>query len=132
MILKVKKNSKTNRHLRVCETIKKAVSEVFIRNDFPTASFFKIPLSVIKLEMSSDLKIAYVYVSSYEKISNEDVLDKIEQSKDFIAKEVVKLIELKFSPKLVFKLDDSMDNFDKINNLLMTNKVLQQAKQVMY
>ena len=52
-----------------------------------------MPLSVIKLEMSPDLKIAYVYVSSYEKISNEEVLDRIEQSKDFIAKEVVKLIE---------------------------------------
>ena len=46
----------------------------------------------IKLEMSPDLKIAYVYVSSYEKISTEEVLDRIEQSKDFIAKEVVKLI----------------------------------------
>ena len=128
MILKIKKNN--NRYLKVCETIKKAVSEVLVRNDFPTASFFKIPLSVIKLEMSPDLKIAYVYVSSYEKISNEEVLERIEQSKDFIAKEVVKLIELKFSPKLIFRLDDSMDNFDKINNLLMTDKVQNDLKKI--
>ena len=80
--------------------------------------------------MNSDLKIAYVYVSSYEKISNEEVLDRIEQSKDFIAKEVVKLIELKFSPKLIFRLDDSMDNFDKINNLLMTDKVQNDLKKI--
>lgn len=128
MILKIKKNN--NRYLRVCETIKKAVSEVLIRNDFPTASFFKIPLSVIKLEMSSDLKVAYVYVSSYEKISEDDLLDKIEQSKDFISKEVVKLIELKFSPKLIFRTDNSMDNFEKINNLLMTNKVQRDLKKI--
>ena len=128
MILKIKKNN--NRYLRVSETIKKAVSEVLIRNDFPTASFFKIPLSVIKLEMSSDLKVAYVYVSSYEKISEDDLLDKIEQSKDFISKEVVKLIELKFSPKLIFRTDNSMDNFEKINNLLMTNKVQRDLKKI--
>jgi len=128
VILKIKKNN--NRYLRVCETIKKAVSEVLIRNDFPTASFFKIPLSVIKLEMSSDLKVAYVYVSSYEKISEDDLLDKIEQSKDFISKEVVKLIELKFSPKLIFRTDNSMDNFEKINNLLMTNKVQRDLKKI--
>ena len=128
MILKIKKSN--NRYLKVCETIKKAVSDVRVRNDFPTASFFKIPLSGIQLEMSSDLKIAYVYVSSYEKISNEEVLDRIEQSKDFIAKEVVKLIELKFSPKLIFRLDDSMDNFDKINNLLMTDKVQNDLKKI--
>tara|TARA_B100000941_G_scaffold79086_1_gene54172 strand:- start:197 stop:589 length:393 start_codon:yes stop_codon:yes gene_type:complete len=128
VILKIKKNN--NRYLRVCETIKKAVSEVLVRNDFPTASFFKIPLSVIKLEMSPDLKNAYVYISSYDEISNEDVLEKIEQSRDFIAKEVVKLIELKFSPKLIFRLDESMDNFDKINNLLATSKVQNDLKKI--
>ena len=128
MILKIKKNN--NRYLRVCETIKKAVSEVLVRNDFPTASFFKIPLSVIKLEMSPDLKNAYVYISSYDEISNEDVLEKIEQSRDFIAKEVVKLIELKFSPKLIFRLDESIDNFDKINNLLATSKVQNDLKKI--
>jgi len=128
VILKIKKNN--NRYLRVCETIKKAVSEVLVRNDFPTASFFKIPLSVIKLEMSPDLKNAYVYISSYDEISNEDVLEKIEQSRDFIAKEVVKLIELKFSPKLIFRLDESMDNFDKINNLLTTSKVQNDLKKI--
>ena len=128
MILKIKK--KNNRYLRVCETIKKAVSEVLVRNDFPTASFFKIPLSVIKLEMSPDLKNAYVYISSYDEISNEDVLEKIEQSRDFIAKEVVKLIELKFSPKLIFRLDESMDNFDKINSLLATSKVQNDLKKI--
>ena len=128
MILKIKKNN--NRYLRVCETIKKAVSEVLVRNDFPTASFFKIPLSVIKLEMSPDLKNAYIYISSYDETSNEEVLDKIEQSRDFIAKEVVKLIELKFTPKLIFRLDESMDNFDKINNLLTTSKVQNDLKKI--
>ena len=128
MILKIKKNN--NRYLRVCETIRKAVSEVLVKNDFPTASFFKIPLSVIKLEMSPDLKNAYVYISSYDEISNEEVLEKIEQSRDFIAKEVVKLIELKFSPKLIFRLDESMDNFDKINNLLTTSKVQNDLKKI--
>ena len=106
------------------------MSEVLVRNDFPTASFFKIPLSVIKLEMSPDLKNAYVYISSYDEISNEEVLEKIEQSRDFIAKEVVKLIELKFSPKLIFRLDESMDNFDKINNLLTTSKVQNDLKKI--
>ena len=55
MILKIKKNN--NRYLKVCETIKKAVSEVLVRNDFPTASFFKIPLRTLEDRFKNDEEV---------------------------------------------------------------------------
>ena len=59
MILKRQKE-KSNRSLKVSETIRKAVSAVLVRNELPVDSPFIFPLSVIKVEMNTDLKIAYI------------------------------------------------------------------------
>ena len=61
MILK-RKYETTDRSLKVSEIIRKAVSEVLVRNEFPINPSFNFPLSVVNVEMNKDLKIAYVYV----------------------------------------------------------------------
>ena len=65
MILK-RKTEKTSRSYKVSETIRKAVSKVLVRNELPLDEPFKFPLNVIKVEMNSDLKIAYIYVTTHE------------------------------------------------------------------
>ena len=66
MILK-RKTEKTSRSHKVSEIIRKAVSEVLVRNEMPLDAPFKFPISVVKVEMNSDLKIAYIHVISHEK-----------------------------------------------------------------
>ena len=58
MILK-KRSEKSNRSNKVSEIIRKAVSEVLVRNELPLDIPFKFPINVVKVEMNSDLKIAY-------------------------------------------------------------------------
>ena len=123
MILKRQKE-KSNRSLKVSETIRKAVSAVLVRNELPVDPPFIFPLSVIKVEMNTDLKIAYIYVTTHEKIKKNEILNKLEECKKYLALEVVKLIDLKFSPKLIFRNDETIDQVNKIDQILNSEKVL--------
>ena len=120
MILK-RKTEKTSRSFKVSEIIRKAVSEVLVRNELPLEIPFKFPISVVHVEMNSDLKIAYIYVITHEKIEDADIIFKLNSCKQYIAKEVTSLINLKFSPKLVFKNDKSINDINKIENILRSD-----------
>ena len=67
MILK-RKTEKTSRSYKVSELIRKAVSEVLVRNELPLENPFNFPISVIKVEMNSDLKVGFVRGSSNTKL----------------------------------------------------------------
>lgn len=128
MILKRKK-SKSNRHLKVIEVIRKAISEILLRNDLPLSPNFEFPLSVINIEMSSDLRIAYVYVATHEKIENHKILSRLENCKKYIANKMSLLVELKFTPKIIFRNDTEIESHEIISKLLNNNKVLEDTKK---
>ena len=75
MIIKRTKQ-KSSRNLRVAEIIKKAVSEVLLKNELPLNPNFQFPLSVVSTEMSSDLRIAYIYVNTHEYLEKEEIINR--------------------------------------------------------
>ena len=123
MILK-KKTEKTSRSHKVSEIIRKAVSEVLVRNEMPLDAPFKFPISVVKVEMNSDLKIAYIHVISHEKLEDDEIILKLNSCKHYLSREVTSLINLKFSPKLIFRIDRSIDEMSNIEKVLRKEKVL--------
>ena len=123
MILK-RKTEKSSRSFKVSEIIRKAISEVLVRNEMPLDAPFKFPISVIKVAMNSDLKIAYIYVITHEEIEEDEILLKLKYCRHYLAKEVTSLINLKFSPKLVFRIDRSIDEISNIEKVLRKEKVL--------
>ena len=123
MILK-RKNEKTSRSHKVSEIIRKAVSEVLVRNEMPLDAPFKFPISVVKVEMNSDLKIAYIHVITHEKLEDDEIILKLNSCKHYLSREVTSLINLKFSPKLIFRIDRSIDEMSNIEKVLRKEKVL--------
>ena len=123
MIIK-RKTINTSRSYKVSEIIRKAISEVLVRNEMPLDVPFKFPISVIKVAMNSDLKIAYIYVITHEEIEEDEILFKLNSCRRYLAKEVTSLINLKFSPKLVFRIDRSIDEISNIEKVLRKEKVL--------
>ena len=128
MILK-RKSEKTSRSFKVSEIVRKAISEVLIRNELPLDEPFKFPINVVKVEMNSDLKIAYIYVITHERIGETEIIDKLNSCKQYLAKEVTSLVSLKFSPKLVFRNDKSVNEISNIEKLLRSKKVLNDLKR---
>ena len=129
MILK-RKTEKTSRSHKVSEIIRKAISEVLVKNELPLDTPFDLPINVVKVEMNSDLKIAYVYVVTHEKIDETNIILKLNSCKQYLSREVTSLINLKFSPKLVFRNDKSINEITNIEKLLRSEKVLNDLKEI--
>ena len=127
MILK-KRAEKSNRSNKVSEIIRKAVSEVLVRNELPLDIPFEFPINVVKVEMNSDLKIAYIYVITHEEIDDSEIIERLNSCKYYLAREVTSLINLKFSPKLVFRNDKMINEINEIEKVLRSDKVLNDLK----
>lgn len=128
MIIK-KKYNQSNRHFKVTENIKKSISEILLRNELPIESSFNFPLTVIEVKMSDDIRHAYVYISTHETLEEKEILKKLKDSSHYIAKEMNKLVSMKFLPKLIFRFDKTSKNYEKIAELLNSEKVQEDLKK---
>ena len=128
MILK-KKFNQSNRHFKVTENIKKSISEILLKNDLPIDPSFNLPLTVTEVKMSEDIRTAYVYVSSYDDLEEQLVLSRLKESTYHIAKEMSKIVSMKFLPKLIFRIDSTSENYEKISQILNSEKVQQDLKK---
>ncbi len=128
MILK-KKFNQSNRHFKVTENIKKSISEILLRNELPIDQSFNLPLTVTEVKMSEDIRTAYVYVSSYDDLEEQVVLSRLKESTYYIAKEMTKIVSMKFLPKLIFRIDSLSENYEKISQILNSEKVRQDLKK---
>ena len=128
MILKRQK-IKSNRSLKVIEVIKKSISQILLKNDLPLNPNFRFPLSVVSVDLSSDLRIAYVYISTHETIDDEEIIKRLESCKKYISDEMNLLVDLKFMPKLIFRNDKQILSQKKINELLNSKKVQEDLKK---
>lgn len=124
MILK-KKFNQSNRHFKVTENVKKSISEILLKNELPIDPSFNFPLTVIEVKMSEDIRTAYVYVSSHDELDEQIVLSRLKESAHYIAKEMSKIISMKFLPKLIFRVDSTSENYEKITQILNSAKVQQ-------
>ena len=128
MILKRQKN-KSNRSFKVIEVIKKSISQVLLKNELPLYPNFQFPLSVVSVDLSNDLRIAYIYVSTHEIIDDEEIINRLDSCKKYISSEMNLLVDLKFMPKLIFRNDKQILSHKKINELLNSKKVQEDLKK---
>jgi ribosome-binding factor A len=124
-----KKYNQSNRHFKVTENIKKSISEILLRNELPIETSFNFPLTVIEVKMSDDIRHAYVYISTHETLEEKEILQNLKDSSHYIAKEMNKLVSMKFLPKLIFRFDKTSKNFEKIAELLNSEKVREDLKK---
>ena len=75
-------------------------------------------LTITNVKLSSDLKIAKIYISVFEKEKREAVLEKIRDKTGFIRTELAHRIRIKFIPELKFFIDDTLDYVEKIEGLI--------------
>ncbi len=76
-------------------------------------------VTVTQVKVSPDLKYAKIYVSIYDKEKRKTVLEKINNIKGMIRKELAaKMKNIRAIPEIVFYLDDTLDYVEKIDSLL--------------
>ena len=115
------RNSKSEARLgRVNEELRKALSQIIdyeVKNSNVTGM-----ISVTKVKVTPDLKYAKVYVSILNSKSNEKTLEGLKASAGFIRTSLAKKVNLRITPEIVFKYDDSIEHGERIESLLQEIK----------
>ena len=112
------------RQLRFGELIRKIISDCFNLHVIPDDRLNDFSITVSRVIMSKDLRIANIYLSSIGKVSNSSFIDIINENKYILQKKLSQeKLKSKFTPKINFFIDDSFQQAQKIQNLLLDDKV---------
>lgn len=115
----MRNKEQSQRQLKVSQAIMTALNDCFRKGKGIDVRLFSMPLTVTEVIISADLKVANCYFLPFNtKLSADEILDALEQSKYFIRQYVTHEINLKYSPELRFHFDHAFDNAAKIEALL--------------
>ena len=117
-------NLSSQRQLRFSELIRSLISDCLLVEDFYNLSFETTSLTISYVRMSKDLRIANVYLMPLGGENKNKIIEEI-NSKRFIFQKFLSKAKLnsKFTPKINFYLDDSFDEAEKIEKLLLNKDV---------
>ncbi|MFO1169177.1 MAG: 30S ribosome-binding factor RbfA [Rhodoblastus sp.] len=113
----------SQRMLRVAELIRHACAEVLSRGEINDPVLETHVVTVPRVKMSPDLKLATLFVMPLGGKDATDVIKALDRHRAFLRGEIARKVNLKFAPDIRFKVDDSFDNAAKIDALLNSDKV---------
>ena len=118
-------NLSSQRQLRFSELIRSLISECLLVEDFYNFSFETTSITISYVKMSKDLRIANVYLMPLGGENKNKIIEEINNQKYIFQKFLSKAsLNSKFTPKINFYLDDSFDEAEKIEKLLLKKDVL--------
>ena len=80
-------------------------------------------ITVTKVEMTADLKLAHVYISIFGGGHDpHKILQGLKNAAGFLKAQIGKSVNLRYIPDLKFELDTSLDYGDRIDQLLKKTK----------
>lgn len=102
---------------RVETQIRKEVSNI-LQNDVKNSKFGFV--TVTDVELTSDYSYATVYVSflNTKEVSSMNRLEEINRVKGFVRSKLARKLSIRKTPDIIFKLDDSIDQGNRIDELL--------------
>tara|TARA_B100000475_G_C14788188_1_gene226467 strand:+ start:174 stop:545 length:372 start_codon:yes stop_codon:yes gene_type:complete len=119
----------TQRQIRYGELIRSLISECLFKEDFYDESINTTSITVSFVRMSKDLRIANIYFMPLGGKNKDNILKNLNEKKFIFQKFISKAkIQSKFTPKLFFFLDDTFDEAEKIEKLLLDRKVIRDTK----
>lgn len=106
----------TNRINRINEEVRRELADILRDLKDP-----RIPLmtSVVSVSVTPDLRYATVYVSIFgsEEVK-ENALKGLKSSQGFVRRELGHRLNLRYTPEIIYKNDDSIEHGARINELL--------------
>jgi len=113
----------SQRQLKVGETIRHALAEIFARGAIDDEVLARHSLTVPEVRMTPDLKLATVFVMTLGGSEADAAVEHLEQHKRYLRGLLAKRISMKFMPELRFKVDTSFEASARIDALLASPKV---------
>ncbi|MEY4463168.1 MAG: Ribosome-binding factor [Pseudomonadota bacterium] len=117
----MKKLTKTNSHRqqKLASIINEALIEILRRGKMLDSRLFDCPLTITKVIVTADLKIANCYFLPFNtKLTIDEIMDALNNSKNAIRNFITNKINMKFSPDIRFYYDHGFENAKKVEELL--------------
>ncbi len=113
----------TQRMLRVGELVRHALAQIFARGDIEDEALDGAVITVPEVRMSPDLKLANAYVMPLGGERAAEIVEALNRHQRFIRGRVAPEIDLKFAPEIRFFVDETFEEFGKIDALLRSDRV---------
>ena len=115
----------SQRQIRFSELVRSIISKCLLVEDFYNLSFETTSITISYVRMSKDLRLANAYVMPLGGENKIKIIDELNEKKyifqNFLSKAK---LNSKFTPKIIFFLDDSFDEAEKIEKLLLKKNVI--------
>ncbi len=118
----------SQRQLRVGQEIKRIIANILekgeIRNEEVQNSF----ITITEARVSPDLKYCTVYLMTLNGEKINEVVDAMNSFAWFVRKQLGVKLQVRYTPEVNFKADDTFEQVDHIEKLLRDPKVAQDLK----
>jgi len=110
--------------MRFSELVRSLISECLLIEDFYELEIETSSITVSYVKMSKDLRLANIYLMPLGGEKKDIIIDKLNNKKYIFQKYISKAkLNSKFTPKIKFFLDDTFDEAEKIEKLLLKKNV---------
>lgn len=109
--------------LRVAELVRHAMAQMLSRGDISDLILDKHVVTVSRVKMSPDLKLATIYVMPLGGKDEPEVISALDRHRKFLRGEIARDVNLKFAPEIRFRIDDSFDTVSRIDAILNSERV---------
>ena len=107
----------SQRLTRINEEMRKEISEV-IRTEIKDPAVQDVMISVVAVDTTNDLKTAKVYISVLQENKKKEALNALVKAQGYIRREIARRINLRNTPELLFKLDESIERGIEMSKLI--------------
>lgn len=113
----------SQRQLRVGQEIKKILAGMIERGEVRNLIDIKALITITEVRVAPDLKYASVYLMTTNGEELKEVQDRLQLAANYLRKQVSANMDLRYTPELVFKIDETFERVDHIEKLLRDPKV---------
>jgi ribosome-binding factor A len=103
--------------------VRHALAAVFARGDVEDPVLDGAVITVPEVRMTPDLKLANAYVMPLGGERAAEIVEALNRHRKFIRGRIAPELALKFAPEVKFFVDDTFDEFGRIDALLRTERV---------
>jgi len=109
--------------LRVAELIRRTLSDLLIQGAVPDPDLGQLSVTVGEVVMSSDLRLATIYVLPLGGGDSQTTIEMLAQQRAVLRRMIGKRVGLKFTPDLRFQPDTRFDQMETTRRILAQDRV---------
>ena len=119
----------SQRQLRVAQEVKRVITSVLERGDLRAEELRSAFITVTQVRVSPDLKYVSAYIMTLNGKNLGIVLEMLNAEKGIFKRQIANKLQLRYTPDITFRADDTFAEVDRIEKLLRHPKVAQDLEK---